>query len=87
MRDDGKGILGDWDATGAEIRDALEVAVQEALREHKRSGRSVVVWDRETDQTVILGPDQIDVPGDPIDKEAHSNGVGPHQTTAPSHHE
>ena len=86
MRDDGKGILGDWDATGAEIRDALDVAIQEALREHKRACQSVVVWDREKDEIVVIQPAQIEVPNDSTE-EARSNGVGPYQTTAPSHRE
>jgi hypothetical protein len=61
MSDDGKGILGNLDATGAEIRDALEHAVQNALREHKRAGNSVVVWDRDKDHIVILRADQIEL--------------------------
>jgi len=60
-----KGILGDWEATGAEICEVLKIAVQKALREHKKAGRSVVVWDREKDHIVILRPDQIDVPDAP----------------------
>ena len=83
MRDDGKGILGDWDATGDEIRDAMEVAVRNALREHKRAGHSVVVWDREKDEIVVLQPGQIEVPDDSIEG-TYANGIGPYQTTAPS---
>lgn len=87
MRDDSRGVLGDWDATGSEIRDALEIAVRKALLEHKRAGQSVVVWDRDNDQTIILKPDAIDVSEDPIDAGARPNGVAPHQMTAPSHPE
>lgn len=84
MREDGKGVLGDWDATGNEVRDALEVAVQNALREHKRAGRSVVVWDREKDEIVVLKPEEIDVPDEPAGTDPHPNGAGPHQTPASS---
>jgi len=74
MSDDRKGILGNWDATGTEIRDALQHAVQNALREHRRAGNSVVVWDRNQDRIVILRADQIDVPdeipsvGEPLER-------------------
>lgn len=84
MRDDGKGVLGDPNATALEIRDALEHAVHEALREHRRAGRAVVVWDREKDHIVILRPDQIDVPEEPTDDPAESNGAGAHRPSAPS---
>ena len=83
MRDDGKGILGDWDATGSEIRDAMEVAVRKAILEHKRAGRSVVVWDGENDRIVELQPEQIEIveePGDPI---ARPNGVTTHPSAIP----
>jgi hypothetical protein len=59
MPDDGRGILGNWDATGAEIRDALERAVGNAVREHQRAGLPVIVWDRERDAIVSLEPDEI----------------------------
>jgi hypothetical protein len=49
-------------ATDEQIRSAFARGVRAALREHKRAGRSVVVWDREKDHIVILRPDQIDVP-------------------------
>lgn len=59
MSDPGKGILGDWDATGDQVRGALQRAVNLALREHKQAGNSIVVWDREEDRTVVVPPDQI----------------------------
>jgi hypothetical protein len=66
MSDNGRGILGNWDATGAEIRDALVQAVENAVREHKRAGRPVIVWDRDRDEIVSLAPDQIVVNDEPV---------------------
>jgi hypothetical protein len=59
-----KGILGRRDATSEEIREAIELAVREAVRRHKRAGNSIVVWDRENDRAVVLPPEQIDIPED-----------------------
>jgi hypothetical protein len=64
MDDLRKGILRDWNAGAHEIRDVLEDAVREALREHKLAGRSVVVWDRRNDRIVNLPADQIELPED-----------------------
>jgi hypothetical protein len=60
MSEDGKGILGDWDATGEEIRQAMGDAINAALREHKRAGHSVVVW--EDGRIVVVPPEEIVVP-------------------------
>jgi predicted ABC-type ATPase len=84
MRDEGEGILGNWDATGSEIRDAMEVAVRKALLEHKRAGRSVVVWDRENDRIVELKAEQIDVEEDTSEPVARPNGVKARGPVAPS---
>jgi hypothetical protein len=51
-------------ATTEEITEAMGRGVRAALLGHKLAGRSVVVWDREKDQTIILPPDQIIVPED-----------------------
>lgn len=64
-RDQGRGILGRWEATGEELRDALEMAAHEALTEHKQASESVVVWDRENDRIVTLSPEEIEVSGEP----------------------
>lgn len=62
MTDNEKGILGRWDATGEQIRDVLQQAVNLALREHKQAGHSIVVWDRVEDRIVTLPADQIEIP-------------------------
>jgi hypothetical protein len=49
-------------ATPEQITEAFARGVRSALREHKRAGHPIVVWDREKDQIVILRADQIDVP-------------------------
>ena len=64
MNPDGRGILGDWDATGAEIAEAMGVAVRNAIREHKVAGRSIIVWDRETKQTNEIPAELIEIPGE-----------------------
>jgi hypothetical protein len=84
MRDDGKGILGNWDATGREVRDAMEVAVRKAILEHKRAGRSVVVWDRENDRIVTLSPEQIEVADEPGEPAARPNNGGHIQPITPT---
>jgi hypothetical protein len=54
-------------ATGIEINHAMSRGVFAALSEHRRAGRSVVVW--ENNQVVHLSPERIDAPGAP-DAEA-----------------
>jgi hypothetical protein len=36
--------------------------VKAALREHKRSGNSVAIWDREHDLVILVPPEEIIVP-------------------------
>lgn len=74
--DQNQSILTRWEATGEEIRDALEEAVHKTLVEHKRAGRPVVVWDRVNDRVVTLTPEQIDVSDEPAESlVVHQNGV------------
>ncbi len=80
MNDDEKGILRDWDASGAEIRQAMGHAISAALGEHKRAGNSVAVWDWETERVVIVPAHEIVVPDEaaapePIAAEL-SSGTG-----------
>jgi hypothetical protein len=49
-------------ATVEQITDAFARGVRSTLREHKRAGHPIVVWDRDQDRIVILRADQIDVP-------------------------
>lgn len=52
-------------AEGPDMIAAMRQGVVEALREHKREGRSVIAWDRETQQIVEVPPEEIllaDVP-------------------------
>lgn len=44
---------------GAEMLAAMRRGVTEALREHKRIGNPVVVWDREADRVVEVPPGEI----------------------------
>jgi hypothetical protein len=60
MSEDGRGILGNPDATGEEIRQAMGNAINAVLREHKRAGHSVVVW--EDGRTIVVPPEEIVVP-------------------------
>jgi hypothetical protein len=86
VHDEGEGVLGNWDATGREIRNAMEVAVRKALLEHKKSGRSVVVWDRENDRIVELEPEQLDISEGPSEPASNPHGVNAPNpvATAPS---
>jgi hypothetical protein len=67
-------------ATDEEITETFALGVRAALREHKRAGRPVVVWDRERDQIVVLRPDQIHSSDEPAAPAEHV----PMQTPAPS---
>ena len=69
MNDDGRGILGNPEATTEEIREAMGVAIYAALREHKKAGVPAVTWDYETNRVVLVPPDEIVVPGD-VEAEA-----------------
>jgi 7-cyano-7-deazaguanine synthase in queuosine biosynthesis len=60
-------------ATVDQITEAFSRGVRSALREHKRAGHPVVVWDREQDRIVILRADQIEVPDE---SDTASNPAG-----------
>jgi hypothetical protein len=47
---------------GAEIVRAMKSGVRDALREHKRLGQSIVVWDRENQKIVEIPAEEIVVP-------------------------
>lgn len=68
-------------ASTAEITEAMARGVQAALSDHKRAGRSIVVWDWENGRVAHVPPDQID---EPADDPAESNGAGAHRPSAPS---
>ena len=67
-----EGILRHRDATAEEIRDSMNLGVMRALREHKRLGNPIVVWDYETKQVVTIPPEEIDVP-DEVDESAEAS--------------
>jgi hypothetical protein len=46
-------------AEGPEMIAAMRQGVVEALVEHKNSDRSVIVWDRDTRQIVVVPPEEI----------------------------
>jgi hypothetical protein len=58
-------------AEGPEMIAAMRRGVIEALREHKHEGRSVIAWDRKTQQIVEVPPGEI-----PIPDEAEVSGPG-----------
>ncbi len=62
MSRNGKNELDLRTASAQEVADVMNRGVIDALREHKRAGNSIVVWDRELDQVLTLRPDQIVVP-------------------------
>lgn len=68
-KDDVKGVLGRWDATSDEIREAMTLGIYRALREHKRLGVPAVTWDHERQCIVVISPEEIVVPDEPDDPE------------------
>jgi hypothetical protein len=49
---------------GPEMIASMRQGVIEALREHRREGRSVIAWDRESRQVVEIPPSEIVIPED-----------------------
>lgn len=64
MNDRGQGLLSDWDADDDEVAEAMGHAISDALREHRRAGVSIAVWDWDQDRVVIVPPEEIVVPDD-----------------------
>jgi hypothetical protein len=57
-----------------ELVEAMNRGVRRALREHKRAGNPIVVWDRDTDTIVTLRPEEIpDCPEEPRELEDRSS--------------
>ena len=74
MFDSGRGVLADWDADDEAVADAMGFAIQDALREHRRRGVSIAVWDEEAGRVVIVPPEHINIPGDrPERSMAHAD--------------
>src|SRR5689334_19610271 len=78
---DEKSFIEAVDGEGDDVERAMQRSVRKALREHKRLGHSVAVW--RDGKTVILAPDEIDVPESDEDLEdaanlpaATTNGAG-----------
>jgi hypothetical protein len=59
-------------AEGPEMIAAMRRGVIEALREHKREGRSIVAWDRESQQIVEIPPSEIVIADEAIEDESAS---------------
>ncbi len=51
-------------ASTEEMSDAMQEGVRSALQDHKRAGRSVVVWDWENQRVSTVPPDQIEIPAE-----------------------
>ena len=54
-----KGVLTDQEVSDEDVADAMHEAIAEALLAHKGAGNSVAVWDWESDQVVIVPPEEI----------------------------
>jgi hypothetical protein len=59
MDDHGKGILGNPEVTGEEIRRAWEYAASKAMDEHRRTGVPVTTWDWENQRVLLIPADEI----------------------------
>ena len=59
MNDDGKGVLGNREATSEQIRAAWEHAALAALEVHERNGEPVVTWDRENHRVLLVPASQF----------------------------
>ena len=76
MGRDVTGILRHWDATGEEIRRAIELGVRDAIREHAAAGHTIVVWDEATQQGIeipaasVVLPEGDDFPEDRAEVES-----------------
>ena len=64
MNDRGRGILSDWNADDDAIAEAMGHAISDALREHRRAGVSIAVWDWDQERVVITPPEEIVVADD-----------------------
>jgi hypothetical protein len=62
MSNRGKGILGRWDATSEEIRQAIGEAIYLAMRKHKEAGVPAVTW--RDGKVVLIPPQDIVIPDD-----------------------
>jgi hypothetical protein len=71
MDNEGRGILGDWQATGEEIRQAWERAAVAAMEEHRKTGVPVATWDWENGRVILIPADDLDIPNE------HSLAGGP----------
>ena len=71
-----EGILRYRDATTEEIRDSMNLGVMRALREHKRLGNPIVVWDYENERIVTIPPEEIVVPDEVEESAEESSDQG-----------
>jgi hypothetical protein len=63
----GKGILGNWEATSEEIRQAMGEAIYIALREHKRLGIPAATM--RNGKVVLVPPEEIVIPEEYMEHE------------------
>ncbi len=60
------------DGDDEEIADVMEEAIGDALREHRREGVSIAVWDWDHDRVEIVQPEEIILPADSADVQPTS---------------
>ncbi len=72
MDKDGKGILGNWDATSEEIRQAMGHAIYAALRKHKQDG--VPAATMRDGRVILVPPDEIVIPDEEVEATEVRNG-------------
>jgi hypothetical protein len=56
----GEGILGNWDATSEEIRQAMGEAIYAAMRKHKEKGVEAITW--RDGRIIVVSPEEIEIP-------------------------
>jgi hypothetical protein len=54
MTDNGKGVVGEPEVTGEQIRQAWEYAAVAAMDSHRDSGVPVTTWDWENQRIVVI---------------------------------
>jgi hypothetical protein len=72
MDDEDRGILGNLQATGDDVRQVWERAVLFAMKNHSKAGVPVASWDWDEGEVVLTPADDTPIPQEP----ALANGLG-----------